>query len=138
MENKKVFFDYLLDAKVHVYLTKYQMKKGERLSTLNTLKQNMQLEKFRALPIHIEQLNTIQIKRSIKSGVVLTQRDITSLDLVKKGSMVHVNLNENNINISFSGKALQSGKLHDIITVQKNNLERLRVKVIGKNMVEIK
>ena len=66
-------------------------------------------DKFRALPINNEQLNTSQLKRHLKNKSIITTRDIETLNLVKKGSIVNVNLNNNNINISFSAKALHPG-----------------------------
>lgn len=138
LDNKKMFFDYLVDADITVYVTKVSLRRGDRVSSLNTSKKKVNFDKFRSLPINVKQLNISQLKRHLKSQSIITARDIETLNLVKKGSIVNVNLNNNNINISFSAKALQNGKLRDIITVQKRNKERLRVKVVGKNMVEIK
>ena len=69
---------------------------------------------------------------------ILTQRDITTLNLISRGSSVNVILKDKNLNISFLAKALQNGKLNDIITVQKNNNEKVKVKVIGRNRAEIR
>jgi flagella basal body P-ring formation protein FlgA len=48
-----------------------------------------------------------------------------------------VSLNSNNISISFTVKALEDGKVNDIIRVEKSNGKRLRVRVIGKNKAEM-
>ena len=40
--------------------------------------------------------------------------------------------------INFSAKALQSGKLNDIISVRKRDGKRLKVRVVGKNRAEIR
>ncbi len=138
IDNKKLFFDYLIDANLYVYTSKRKLHRGDRVSTLNTIKKNIVFDKFRALPINISHLNTSQAKRNLKVGKILTIRDIQSLDLVKKNAHVSVSLKNGNINISFFAKALQNGKLQDIITVQKNNRQKIRVRIIGKNMVELK
>ena len=65
-------------------------------------------------------------------------RDVELLNVVKRGSYVSASLKDVSINITFSAKALQNGKLRDIITIQKNNGQKLQAKVIGKNRVEIR
>lgn len=138
LEKKKLFFDYTLDAKVYVYTAKKGMKKGERISLLNTTKKQVQLDKFKAMPINIEHLNITQSKKNMKADYIINIRDIETLNLVKRGAHVSATFKDSNINISFSAESLQNGKLNDIITIQKRNKKRLRAKVIGKNRVEIK
>lgn len=138
LEKKKLFFDYVIDAKLYIYTSRKNTQKGDRLSALNTTKKSIQLDKFRAMPINTEHLNTTQSKRNLKMNSIVTLRDIETLNLVKRGANVSVSFEDKNINISFSAKALQNGKLNDIITVQKRNKQRLKVKVIAKNRVEIK
>jgi flagella basal body P-ring formation protein FlgA len=113
------------------------MKKGEKLSILNTIKKEIKFDRFRALPISAKHINTTQLKHHIKKEILLTTRDIEILNLVKKGSNINVTLNNKNITISFLAKALQNGKLNDIITVRKSDGKKIKVKVIGKNRVEI-
>jgi len=137
-ENKKIFFDYFIEADIKVYLSKESMSKGDAISTLSTIKQNIPLDKLRALPINIQQINTTQTKHHIKANFILTMRDIELLHLIKKGASVNVNLDNSNISISFLAKAVQNGKLNDIITVQKRDGKKIKVKVIGKNRVEMR
>ncbi len=137
-ENKKLFFDYNIEASINVYLSKEAMRKAEKVSTLSTIKKKITLNKLRALPITIKQINTSQMRHHTKAGFVLTMRDIEALNLITKGSQINVSLNNNNITISFSAKAVQNGKLNDIITVQKSDGKKIRVKVIGKNKVEMR
>ena len=137
-EHKKLFFDYLIEAKIYVYLSRKNMKRGERVSTLTTTKKGIYLDKLRALPISMEQINTTQLKHHVKQDYIITLRDVEMLNIIKKGSHVNISLKNNNINISFSAKALQNAKLNDIITVQKNNGKRIHVIVTGKNRAEIR
>lgn len=137
-ENRKHFFDYTVDATLYVYIAKRDIRRYERISALNTIKKRIDFNQFRALPINVDNLNVTQAKRKIKTGKALTQRDIQTLHLVKKGANVNVNLKNKNINISFLAKALQNGRLNDIITVQKRDKTRLRVRIISKNQVELK
>jgi len=137
-KKRKLFFDYIVDAKINVFLSRTKIKKGEKVSTMNTTKKNIDFDKLKALPITAEQVNTSQIRRHVNKGYILTSRDIEMLDIVNKGSYVNVSFQNKNINISFSAKALQNAKLNDIITVQKNSGERIHVKITGKNRAEIR
>jgi len=137
-KNKKIFFNYDVKADVSVYLSRVQIKKDVELSAINTIKKSIILEKFMAKPIQILEAHTIQGKRHIKKDKILTLRDVEILSIVKKNSYINVNLNSQNMSISFSAKALQNGKLGDTITVQKNSGKRLKVRVTGKNRAEIR
>lgn len=137
LDKKKIFFNYIVDAKVYVYTSKNTIQRGERISALNTIKKSIQLDKFRASPININKLNISQSKRHLRAGYIITIRDIEELNLVKRGANISVAFQNKNINISFSAKALQNGKLNDIITIEKNDQTRLKAKVIAKNRVEI-
>lgn len=137
-DNKKIFFDYYIDAVVSIYLAKKDIDKGEKLSLLNTVKKRLALDKFRALPMQERDLNVRQSKHYIKKNRVITIRDIEQLTMVKRGSRVNVRLENNGILISFSAEPLQNGKLHDIITVKNSHGKRFKVRVVGKNRVELK
>ncbi|MCD6173236.1 MAG: flagellar basal body P-ring formation protein FlgA [Sulfurimonas sp.] len=137
-EHRKIFFNYTINAKINVYISRGTIKKGTRISALNTSRKNITFKKLKAIPVNIEQINTTQMKRHFKQNSIITMRDIDKLNLVKKGSKVLVSLKNKAISISFSAKALQNGKLNDIITVKKNNGKKIRVIIVEKNRVEIR
>lgn len=136
-DSKKLFFDYSIDAKIDIYLSKKKILKGDKISLLTVKQKSVYFDRFKAIPISKAQLNLTQAKRNIKQNYILTTRDIELLNIVKKDSHVTVYMKNKNINISFSAKALQNGKLNDIITVQKNDGKKFKVKIIGKNIVEM-
>ena len=82
------------------------------------------------------QINHYEAKHRLKAGLIVTQRDIQGLYFVKRGSNVVVTLNDSGIEITFSAKALQSGRMGDMISVLHEN-KKIRVKVSGKNRAEI-
>ena len=137
LDQKKIFFDYIIDAKVYVYTTKKTLQRGERISALNTTKKRIQLDKFRAMPINVKNINVSETKRKLQADYIITSRDIENLNLVKRDSYVSVTFQNKSINISFSAKALQNGKLNDIITIEKRDQKRLKAKVIAKDQVEV-
>ncbi len=137
-ENKKIFFNYYINAMVTVYTSRKKIKKDMELSAINSYKKSIILDRFKARPIQNIQRGSIQSKHHIAKDRILTVRDIEPLSIVKKDSFVNVSVYSNNMAISFSAKALQDGKLNDIIRVQKSDGKRLRVKVVGKNRAEIR
>lgn len=137
LDKKRIFFNYIVDAKIDIYQSKKTIGRNQKISLFNTVKKNIQFDKFRAMPINSKHMNTTQSKRKLKVDSIITLRDVETLNLVKKGSNVSVTFNDKNINISFAAKALQNGKLNDIISVQKRNKKRLKVRVVAQNRVEI-
>lgn len=137
-QRKKIFFNYHINAVVTLFVARKNIKKDVELSSVNSRKESVILDKFRAMPLQDIRRGTIQTKHNIKKDTLITLRDIQPLSIVRRGSRVSVSLTSNSISISFIAKALQDGKLNDIITIQKSNKKRLKARVIGKNRVEIR
>ncbi len=137
-DNKKIFFDYKIIAKINLFVTKQNIQRGNELSFLNVQKKSAPLDRFRALPVQEIKKGTFQSKHNLKQGKIITIRDIETINYVKRNTIVSVSLNNNAIAIEFNAKALQNGKLNDIITIQKNNGARMKAVVVGKSKVEIK
>jgi len=136
-QRKEIFFNYYIDATLAIYVARKNIKKGVELSSINTIKKNIILDKFRATPLQNITKGTIQTKHHIKKNNIITLRDIVSIDMVKRDSNVNVSLASSTISITFIAKALQDAKLNDIITIQKRDGKKLKAKVIGKNRVEV-
>lgn len=137
-KNRKIFFNYEIDAIVSVFVSRKKIKKDVELSAINSSKKSIILDKFRARPIQNIQRGSLQSKHSIRKDKILTHRDVEILSVVKKNSFINVSIYSDNMAITFSAKALQDAKVNDIIRVQKSNGKRLKVKVIGKNRAEIR
>ncbi len=138
-KNKKIFFNYIIDADMKIVKAKINIKKGDELSVLNTKLYKVKLDKFHAKPLQKIEKSKYQAKNHIKVGKVVSIRNVEPLNLVRRGSMVSVFMYSAGINISFAAKALQNGKLNDIISIKKgNNSKKLKAKVVGYQRVEIK
>lgn len=137
-KNREIFFNYSIDANVHVYKTKKEIKRYSELSIVNCKKTTLHLDKFKAMPLQELKSGIFQSKHHIKKDTILTTRDISKLFLVKKGSNVNIFLYNANMSITFSAKALQNGSYGDIISVIKNNGKRMKVLVIGKHKAEVR
>jgi flagella basal body P-ring formation protein FlgA len=137
-ENKKIFFDYAIDTEVSVYVARKTIEKGAELSTLNTIKKSIPLDKFRFMPIRESDLSGFQSKNQIRENQIITLRDIESVVLVKRGENVSVKIDSEEMSVSLSAEALKDGRLNDIITVKKSDGKQLKVRVIGQNRVVIR
>jgi flagella basal body P-ring formation protein FlgA len=137
-KNRKYFFNYRLWAKLPVYKAAKEIQKGDALSLLNLQKKSIILDRFKALPLMQLEKNRYEAKHRINKERVITQRDITGLYLVKRGANVTVTLQDEGVQITFSARAVQSGRYGETITVEHNNNKRLRVIVTGKNRAETK
>lgn len=137
-KNRKIFFNYYIDATVLVYMSRKQIKKDTELSALNTIKKTIPLDRFTAEPLQDLQIHTIQTKRNIREDRIITRSDIAGLNLVKKNTNISISFNSNNMSINFSAKALQSGRLNDIIAVRNVDGKKFKVKITGKNRAEMR
>ncbi|MCW8955176.1 MAG: flagellar basal body P-ring formation chaperone FlgA [Sulfurimonas sp.] len=137
-QNKKIFFNYYIDAVVSVYVSRKKIKKDVELSAINSSKKSIILDKFRARPIQNIEKGSMQSKHNIRKNKILTRRDVEELSVIRQNSFINVSIYSDNMAITFSAKALQDGKVNDTIRVEKSNGERLKVKVVGKNRAEIR
>ncbi len=137
-EKKKIFFDYKIKADLRVYVARHDLKRDVELSVGNVTKKSIILKKFKAMPLQSLKKELYQTKQSIKSGMVVTMRDIKKLDLIRRGSFVHVSLHNGNVVIEFVAKALHNAKMGDTTTLQRADGKRIKAVVTGKNKVEIK
>ena len=137
-KNKKIFFNYTIRASIKVLKSRMKIKKDSELSIVNLKQKEIILDKFRAIPYQEIESGMYQAKHHILEGKIITLRDIIALYLVKRKSNVNISMSRDNIDISFSAKALQNGKLNDIIKVQKSNGKILKVTVTGRNKAEIR
>ncbi len=134
---KQLFFDYKIDAVVDVYLARKKIKRNTELTNINCIKKSIILDKFKAMPLQELIKDRLQSKNHIKKEMVVTVRNIQELKLVKRGSSIHVTLNNKNIDISFSAQALEDAIFGDIIKVKQSNSKIIKVKVTAKGRGEV-
>lgn len=137
-DNKKIFFNFFIQATLPVVVAKKQLNRGDELSHLNCKKKSIILDKFYAPPLQEVPLKSYEANRRIKVGRVLTQYDISKLELIKRGDRVNVVTQDRNIFISFEAKADQNGRLGDTIRVINMHGKRVQAVVIGRNRAEIR
>jgi flagella basal body P-ring formation protein FlgA len=137
LQNKKIFFHYTILATLQVCKARKEIAKGEEISLKNTEKKSIMLDKFRALPLMDLKSSHYEAKHRIKKGSLITKRDIIGLYLVKRGSTVTVTLRDGGVHISFTARALKSGRYGDTIRVVHTNNKKIRVRITGRNRAEV-
>jgi len=137
-DKRKIFFNYLITAKVAVFTPRHEIKKDTELSNINCKKNSIMLDKFKAMPIQDIGTMKFQAKHNLRHLGAITQRDVSALNLIKRNAMINVFLDNGNMFISFSAKALQNGKIGDTIKVINSNGKKIEVLVIGKNRAEVR
>ncbi|EQB40342.1 hypothetical protein M947_00675 [Sulfurimonas hongkongensis] len=137
-KNKKIYFNFMVDAKVIVYATKKRLARATPLSALNTLKKSIILDRFMAKPIEELDKKPLQSRHHLQKDSTITIRDVEILRIVKRNESISVSMDSKNMSITFSARALQDAKMGDTITVEKANGTRLKVVVVGKNRGVIK
>jgi len=137
-KRREIFFHYLISAKVTIYQAKNSIKRGVQIDNRNCQKNSIMLDRFWAMPIQDINRHQYQSKYNISAGRVITVRNVKPLDFIRRGSVVNIFMDEANMQITFSAKALQNGKLGDTINVRNRDGKKIAVVVTGKNRAEIK
>jgi len=138
LHNKKYFFNYRILATLPLYVTTKKVEKGDEISLLNTRKKSIILDKLKDVPLMKLQKSRYEAKHRLKKDTIITQRDITGLYLVKRGSSVTVSITDEGVQITFRAKAVQNGRYGDTILVVHKNNKKIPVIVTGKNRAEVK
>lgn len=135
-DKKKIFFDYTIEAILPVVKSTKPIKRSEAITMMNAKSEFVKLDKFRYAPLQSISAQ-IQSKHQLRAQRIILLSDIETLKVVRRGSIINISHANEAIFITFSARALQDGKLNDIIEVQKSDGTRLRVKVTGKNQAEL-
>lgn len=133
----KLFFDYSIDADVRVMTAREDLSRDTVISPITAQNSMVSLNGLNAEPLYDAPAGKYRLRRHVKSGEVILQRYVELAPLVLRRAGVLVMLKSGNILIQFHAIALQDGGLHDIISIQKPDGQRLKARVIGENRVEI-
>ena len=136
-QNMKYFFDYYVKAYITVYESRDKIKKDTKITPMHYKQKKVLLERFRAKPLQDIDDISLQAKRHIPKGRVITHNDVELLDVVRRDAMINVTMVKEGMVITFSAKALQDAKVNDIIKVQNSNGKILKVRVTGNNRAEL-
>ncbi len=134
-QNKKLYFNYIISAKISLFYAKDTIKKSSPLSLTNCFKKTIVFEKLRAIPV--DNLATKQAKHHISKDDFITSRNTKGLNAVRKGEQIILVLSKEDISLTAEVVALEDGVVNDIIKVQNNLKKIFKAKIIAKDMVEL-
>ncbi len=136
-DNRKIFFDYFIDANVNVLHAKQDIGQNTELTAFNTFAKTITFNELKGTPITTLTSNPYRTKYKIRANTMIDMSDLEPSPLVKKGQNIHVSMKTGLVLIEFAAVALEDGGLHDIISIRKTDGQKIKAKVTGSNRVEI-
>ncbi len=85
----------------------------------------------------IEQLVGLQMRRSLSTGLPLTEEDVGPPVVIERGELITIESVAGNITVSTQGKALSSGAVGEAIEVELSDRKRLLAVVVGSMTVRV-
>ena len=134
---KRYFLNYTIKATIRLFKARHNINRGRILTQIDVLYGPVEFKRLKAMPFDYKQKTDIRLKKRLLKGKIIYNKDIELLPAVLKGSLVLVSLVNGTVHLEFQATALRDAHIGDEIYVEKRNKKRLRVKVIGKNLVEI-
>lgn len=131
------YLDYSVRATINVLHTTQKITRRERLNGFNTFLKPVPFSSFKDKPLTALPDQISRFRSNLKSGQLLTLRNIETIPFVLKNEKVIVEVRSDGVIVEFGATATQEGSLYDIITIQKSDGKRAKAKVIGENRVEL-
>ena len=136
-KERKLYYKYLLEAKVSLYKSTRPIKRGEIIDYDNVSLQEGKFETIRFNPIDSSYFGKYIAKIDIQDGKIITTKDIKIIPDIKRSESVDARLYDHGIVVNFSVKAMEDGVIGDIIKVRKKHNRTFKAKIISKTSVEI-
>lgn len=131
------YLDYSVTATINVLYTSQNVNRKDSLNDANTQIKQIVFGKFKDNPLIALPPAAHRFRSTIKENTVVTERDVELVPLVLQGEKVTVVIRSEAVSVEFEATATQEGGLYDMITIQKNDGKRAKVKVIGEHRVEL-
>ena len=134
--SKRVFFKYFIDATVQVLLANEDIRRGTPLSR----------EFFTTIPIKFDNfydrpvvdLRNLEAKTFIVKGKILTSRMVRKIPDIHRNDEVTAEARDGGIVVDFMVRALEDGRIGEIIRVKRGDKKIFKAKVISSSKVLIK
>ena len=139
----KAFHRVQVSGEVEVYreviCVRRSLKKGAVLKRSDLIVAKRPLSRLHGEPImELEAAIGMELRRSLRGGQILRQRDIRRPILVKRGQIVEIVAQTSNVFITLKGRAQDSGARGDVIRVRNAASKKvLLAEVVGPKTVEV-
>jgi len=134
---KRYFLNYTIKATIKLFKARHNINRGKILTQIDVLYLPVEFKRLKSMPFEYKQKTDIRLRKRLLKGKIIYNKDVEQLPAVLKGSLVLVSLVNGTVHLEFQATAMQDAHIGDEIYVEKRNKKRLRVKVIGKNQVEL-
>jgi flagella basal body P-ring formation protein FlgA len=135
---RKIFYKYQLDAKIALYLANHDLKRGDILDISDVEYKEINFDRIRYEPIDKSYLyGNYLLKRDINQEEIITRKDLKIKPDIKRGQTLDASLYSEGLVVHFSVKAMQNGRIGDLIRVSKDHKKIFKAKIISSSRVEI-
>ena len=134
---RKIFYKYLLDATIKLYKASMDIPKKRELDESYLDFKEVEFKHIRFEPIDDRYLHGYLTKRDIKEGEIITTKDLALKPDIKRGDILNASLYSDGISLNFSVKAMQDGRIGDIIRVNKDHKKIFKARIVSNSSVEI-
>lgn len=137
--HRTVMVTYNVQVFEKVVVTVQPLKKGDLISHNNVTLKRMDISQLSKSPrTDLEAALGTRAVRYLNANTILTKNDLEEMPLVLKGKPVTIKAKVGLIEISALAKALQDGKMGNLVQVQNlNSGKKLYAKVVGPALVEV-
>ncbi len=151
-KNVQIVYDSNLKKQRKLWITFDLLRRRFALvarKTINTFSSKLSKEDFKKVEVPLneninlfddfENLRFYKTNKSIHAGQVLTQGDLSPIDLVRSGRKVKVLISQKSVTLKTIGVSKSSGKLGDLVEVfNPKSKKKFVAEIIDENTVQIK
>lgn len=134
---KKKIYRYTIDASTDACRTKTVLAKDQIIEIESLEPILLKVASFSDRPLSCKEAMSQNAKHFIGRGMLIFQRDVGALADIRKGQTVSASYMDKMLEANIEVVALEDGQKGQIISVKNKGGKILKVKVIGRDRVEI-
>lgn len=131
------FISYNIEAKVKLFKASRNINRGKILSPIDLLHTNEPFERFSGPLLDGLTKSDLRVKKRLSEGNVVYEHDVELVPAVLKNKIVYAQMSSGNVHLEFQARSLQDAQIGEMIFIQKSDKQRLKARVVGKNLVKI-
>ena len=135
---QRVFIPYEITATLELIKASHNINRGTILKPIDISLSTHNFKRLKGELFHALLPGEQRVNKRLVAGRILYKDDVEQLPEVTKGTQVYAQMINGLVHLEFQAKALSDGRKGELIYVEKNDGQRIKTKVIGKNRVEVK
>ena len=134
---RKIFYKFQIDAKISLFVASSDIPRKTEIDESYVDFKEVEFDHISFKPIDERYLHGYLTKRDIKKGAIITTKDLSIKPDIKRGDILNASLYSDGIIVNFSVKAMQDGRIGDIIRVNKDHKKIFKARIVSNSSVEI-